>query len=182
MTGVWDAPLSACTCHDWQKKNDANLLNADELGNVGKRMGQLEMYRHPRSARMCGLVAAFCAVVLLAACDSPKPKLSKVICTMGNGDIYHIAISDTSNVRINNRLLTDGGTVTIEDLLWNVAVSATNDHTVVNMQHAIGASSLSPASQEINYDLDSSNGTLTVEVLRAGNRERRRIGKCVKED
>ena len=142
------------------------------------------MYRHRKCARMCGLVAALCAAVLATACDPPKPNPIKVTCTMGNGDAYHISVSDASNVRMNNRLLSDGGTVTIEDLVWNVTVNADNDHTVVNMQHAIGGGSsllsTTPSNNEMNYDLDNNNGTLTVEVLRAGNRERRRIGKCVK--
>jgi hypothetical protein len=130
---------------------------------------------------MSTLVAAFGAVTLLASCDPPK-SASKVTCTMGNGDIYHLTVIDTSNVRMDNRLLSDGGTTTIEDRLWNVTVSADKDHTLVNMKHASGASSLFPIGYEMNYDLDSSNGTLSVEVLRDGNRERRRVGKCVKDN
>lgn len=152
-----------------------------------KRVGQLEMYRHCRCARVCGVVAAFCAVVLLTACGPPKLTLTKFTCTMDNGDSYQIAVADSSNVRVNNRILTDGGTVTIEDLVWNVTVSDDNDHTIVSMQRVIGSSgssSLLPtsgnASYEMDYDLDRNNGTLSVAVLRAGNLERRRTGKCVK--
>ena len=102
---------------------------------------------------------------------------------MDNGDTYDITVKDESNVRINNRLLSDGGTVKIEDLAWSVTVNADKDHTIVNMQHAIGSSSLLPTSSSsyaMNYDLDNTNGTLAAEVSRDGNRERRRVGKCVK--